>query len=164
MTHEEIAAALDSKTATEQTNHQLAERVTELERQLTWLNRQVFGERSELQIIDPAQQMSLGEGIIEASVAAIEAPSTTVQSHQRRSKERGDAVNESGLRFDASVPVETIEIVDPRIEALPEGSYDLIDEKVTNRLAQRVGSHVILRTDVARHPILPLRRHPPLRA
>jgi len=146
MTHEEIAAALDSKTATEQTNHQLAERVTELERQLTWLNRQVFGERSELQIIDPAQQMSLGEGIIEASVAGIEAPSTTVQSHQRRSKKRGDAVNESGLRFDAAVPVETTEIIDSRIKDLDEGSYTLIDEKVTHRLAQRVGSYVILRT------------------
>jgi len=139
MTHEEIAAALDNSAL-------LTERVANLEQQLTWLSRQIFGERSERQVIDPAQQMSLGEGMIETSGTQAAPPSTTVQSHQRRSKKRGDTVNESGLRFDSSVPVETIEIIDPRIEALPEDSYALIDEKVTNRLAQRPGSYVGLRT------------------
>ena len=54
-------------------------------------------------------------------------------------------MNEQGLRFDASVPVETIVVRDPAIEAIPEAEREVVGEKVTHRLAQEPGSYKILR-------------------
>ena len=145
MTHEEIAALIDFRAASEKANEQLVERIASLEQQLGWLTRQVFGETSERRFLDSAQQMALGEGIIDPLKPQRES-STTVKSHQRRGKTRGEEiVNESGLRFDTTVPVETIEVINPHLENLPADSYDVIDEKVTHRLAQKPSSYVVLR-------------------
>ena len=65
--------------------------------------------------------------------------------YRRRKKRRDGAVNEHGLRFDETVPVETIRVVDPAIEAIPEVERKFIGEKVTHRLAQAPGSYKVLR-------------------
>ena len=56
-----------------------------------------------------------------------------------RSKVRDGAVNDSGLRFDASVPVKTIAVKDPAVEAIPENLREVIGEKVSYRLAPATG-------------------------
>jgi len=111
MTHAEIAALIEESA-------QAKERIASLEQQLAWLTRQVFGEKSERRFIDSAQQMALGEGIIDPLKPQSTSP-TTVRGHQRRGKTRSEGtVNESGLRFDSSVPVETIEVINPHLEDL----------------------------------------------
>ena len=65
--------------------------------------------------------------------------------YRRREKRRDGAVNESGLRFDETVPVEVIEVVDPAIEAIPEAEREVIGEKVSHRLAQEPGSYKVLK-------------------
>ena len=62
-------------------------------------------------------------------------PSTHTVTYERRNKVRDGAVNDSGLRFDANVPVKTIAVQDPAIEAIPENLREVIGEKVSYRLA-----------------------------
>ena len=54
-------------------------------------------------------------------------------------------MNDSGLRFDESVPVTTIEVRDPAVEAIPESERVLVGENVTCRLAQERASYRVLR-------------------
>ena len=65
--------------------------------------------------------------------------------YRRRKKRRDGAVNGHGLRFDETVPVETIRVVDPAIEAIPEVEREFIGEKVTHRLAQAPVRYKVLR-------------------
>ena len=115
-----------------------------LKHQLDWFRRQLFGRRSEKQTpFDPAEQANLFEAL------GVE-PATTPEpveeiSYRRRKKRRGDAATETGLRFDESVPVTTIEVQDPAVEAIPEAERERIGEKVTHRLAQRPASYEVLK-------------------
>lgn len=116
----------------------LRARLQTVEAQLDWFRRQLFGRKSEkLLIVDPAIQQSLLEGLVEAVPPPEAAPVETVPI-QRRRKQRDGAVNDSGLRFDAGVPVRVIELpAQP-----PEG--EIIDYKSTFRLAQRRASYEVL--------------------
>jgi len=71
----------------------------------------------------------------------------TVKSYERRQRRKfPDLVDdERELRFDATVPVETIEVPNPRIEGLSADEYEEVSEKVTYRLAQRRGPYVVLK-------------------
>jgi transposase len=122
-------------------------RADELQQQLEWLKRQLFGPSSERRVLeDPSsRQLALGEAIATHPETS-SAPSITVPSHARRRPQdpRDSASESSRLRYDASVPVEEIEIPNPEIAALPPDRYDIVGEKITERLAQRRGSYVVL--------------------
>jgi transposase len=131
----------------------LQEQVRQLQTQLDWFKRQLFGSKSEKRLLDdPARQADwlsvLGESVPEAR-----APETQKISYERRKpKQRGeDCVTDQGLRFDESVPVEVIEVPVPELSGPEADQYIVIDEKVTRRLAQRPGSHVVLEY---RRPVL----------
>jgi transposase len=131
----------------ESENARLSDDVASLKQQLDWFKRQVFGRKSEKRLdVDPAIQADL---LAELGVDNPPPPKGTEQEtvgpYPRRKKSRDGAVNDSGLRFDEDVPVETIAVSDPAIEAIPLDQRELIGEKVTCRLAQRPGSYVILR-------------------
>ena len=114
-----------------------------VKQQLAWLKRQVFGRRSEKRLIDQSSH----SGLLFDALPEPQEPSSTEQvSYTRRkgAKDRGDAVTDSGLRFNDDVPVEVIHVKDPEIDAIPEEHREVIDEKVTHRLAQRPGSYVVL--------------------
>jgi transposase len=53
-------------------------------------------------------------------------------------------VLDSGLRFDATVPVQVIEQPAPELQGPEAEAFEVIGEKITHRLAQRPGSYVIL--------------------
>jgi len=122
---------------------QLQGRICELEQQLAWFKRQLFGEKSERRTIaPPSAQLSLGEGL--AGVQPDPAASQPIAAHQRRRKVKPET-DEPKLFFGDEVPVETIEVPNPETEGLSEDAYTVIGEKVTHRLAQRPGSYVILK-------------------
>ena len=135
--------------ALEQSNAALAELQADyqvLKQQLEWFKRQLFGEKSEKRLdIDPVEQGNL------LGALGVEEPSgephsaTTTVTYERRNKVRDGAVNDSGLRFDGSVPVKTIEVNDPAVQGIPESLREVIGEKVTYRLAQQPGSYVVLK-------------------
>jgi transposase len=141
MTFDEQAATMDRKSvaALLASHQQLAARVDDLTRHLEWFKQQLFGSKSERRLVDPdGRQLSLGEWKQEDS------PGTeiTVAEHRRRSsKRRDDTADESGLRFEDSVPVEEIRIPDPALD----NEHEIISEKVTYRLAQRPASYVLLK-------------------
>lgn len=140
MSSSEIAALLVSHQA-------LEEQVTQLKHQLEWLKKQLFGSKSERRLVDfsPAQ-MNLGEGL-ERTADAPEGAVRPVAAHTRRAPiAKNDEHDEaSGLRFDASVPVEVIEVLDPQTQDVAAETLEVIGEKTTYRLAQRPGSYVVLK-------------------
>ena len=116
-----------------------------LKRQLDWFKRQLFGTKSEQQrFIDPAVQGNLLATLGAATPPPPPITPTTTVTYTRR-KLRDHAVTDSGLRFDATVPVNVITIGDPAIEALPESERECIGEKVTYRLAQRPASYEVMK-------------------
>ena len=120
-------------------------RVTQLQQQLDWFKRQLFGRTSEKRLeFDEVEQANLFAAL------GIEAPPeqdipTQEITYRRREKRRDGAVNECGLRFDETVPVEVIQVADPAVEAIPEAEREVIGEKVSHRLAQEPGSYKILK-------------------
>ncbi|MCG5499871.1 hypothetical protein [Ectothiorhodospira lacustris] len=60
-------------------------------------------------------------------------------------------MTDSGLRFDETVPKEVIDVPAKELEGPDAQDYEVIDHKVTHRLAQRPGSYVILEH---RRPVL----------
>ena len=129
------------------TIQQMARQTADLQRQLDWLKRQVFGQKSERRLIDVAPgQMSLGEVIDQGEATAPPDAGRPVAAHVRKSAARTpDAGAESLPFFDASrVPMEVIELPNPDVAGLAADEFEVIGTKETYRLAQRPGSYVVI--------------------
>jgi len=133
-------------------NAQLKAQLESAQQQLDWFKRQIFGRKSEKQIDDNPYQNTLFQG---QTPAPKNVPSTEVNAHKRSSKKRHheDDVNDEGLRFDDSIPQQVIELSAPELDGDKADEYDIVDYKETTRLAQRIGSYVVLvyRRPVVRH-------------
>lgn len=127
-------------------NAALRAQLTDVLRQLDWFKRQLFGRKSEKRIdIDAPHQANLlaGLGLMPQPVTPAK---TEIVSYERSKKSRdGSMVSDTGLRFDETVPVETIEVPNPALADVPEDQQERISEKITYRLAQRPGCYVVLR-------------------
>jgi transposase len=153
MTKEEVAALLASHHALRGVHDDLSTKyqleVTkrqELERRVAWFERQLFGQKSERRIYEKTgAQLCLGE-LLPVDQKPPE-PKETVKSYERRQRREFPdlADDESGLRFDSSVPVETINVPNPVIESLSADQIEEITEKVTYRLAQMRGAYKVLK-------------------
>ena len=122
----------------------------DLKRQLDWFKRQLFGQKSERRLLEPAARQLTFAGMLTAGADPADAPpppTETVKAYQRQSRfaASGAAPDESGLRFDSSVPVEVIEVPNLDLAGLTEKDYEVIGEKITYRLAQRPGAYVVLK-------------------
>src|SRR5438093_3711323 len=152
MTLEEQAAALplDEIVALLVARQELAQQNAELQRQVEWFKRQLFGRKAERRLREPdAQQLPLA-GMLTPTAAPADAPpppTDTVKAYQRRGRypSPADLPEESGLRFDPSVPVEVIELPTPEVAGWRADEYEVIGEKISYRLAQRPGAYVILK-------------------
>ena len=132
-----------------QSHFALRQQVAALKHQLDWFKRQLFGEKSERRIIDAVdRQMSLGEAINPEQNAP---PPATLErlvgAHTRRlATKKPDTGEESVPFFDETrVPIELIELCAPEAHGLAPEDYEVIDHKVSYRLAQRPGSSVVLK-------------------
>ena len=147
MTLEEQAAGLSQQDiiALLIERQQREEKLVELNRQLDWWRQQYFGSKSEKRHApEDARQLSFGELIPKEDMPE---PNETVKAYQRRQSKQKieDQVEEDGLRFDSTVPVETISVENPELVGLEEGKdYEVISEKITHRIAQR-SAYVVLR-------------------
>lgn len=118
-----------------------------LTHELEWFKRQLFGRTSEKRLeIDPAVQPDLLARLGQTPADAAPAPREQITYERRKKQRRDDSATDTGLRFDDSVPVETI-VLPPSaaLDGLSDGQWVTISEKVTHRLAQRPGSYVVLR-------------------
>ena len=133
----------------------LQDQLASAQRRIEWFKRQMFGAKSErfAPLPDP-QQMHLGQIMDAGQVAGVDdsapsavAPEVKVSGHQRRARKTDFA--DDGLEasfFDAAkVPVQIIHVANPVTAGLTPEQYEVIGQKVSHRLAQRPGSHVVLK-------------------
>lgn len=124
-----------------------------LEQQLDWFKRQLFGRKSEKQLLD--ETSAQGSLFATDKNAASTNTTTDIKAHKRKSNKQlnGDEVNDTGLLFDAPVPTKVIDIPAPELQGDDAEQYEIIGYKETNRLAQQPGSYTILiyRRPVVRH-------------
>ena len=116
-----------------------------LKQQLDWFKRQLFGRKSEKRLLDNPDQLDLGKLLGDCQPPGTPAPTEKITYTRRKGKQRSDdCVTDSGLRFDERVPIESIELSAPQLQGPDADHYEVIDYKVTRRLAQRPGSYVVL--------------------
>jgi len=103
-----------------------------LKHELDWFKRQLFGQRSEKRLaIDAEEQLNLLAGLGVKAPPSLDDVQKQTVTYERRAKVRDAAVTDSGLRFGPEVPVKTLEVRDPAIEAIPEEEREVIGEKVS---------------------------------
>jgi len=116
-----------------------------LKQEPDWFKRQLFGRKSEKRLIEYPDQMDLGALLGDAAPPSAPEPTEKISYTRRKGKQRRDEdVTDSGLRFDERVPIETIELSAPQLNGADADQYEVIDYKITRRLAQRSGSYVVL--------------------
>jgi transposase len=132
-------------------NAALREQVQSLQTQLNWLKNQLFGQKSEKRLVEEnPHQGSLFDS--PSTPVPADQPGEQVSYTRRVNKQRGEeCVTDAGLRFDDSVPVAVIEVAAPELNGPEANQYEIIDYKVTRRLAQRPGSYLVLEY---RRPVL----------
>jgi transposase len=129
----------------EEGNRKLQSRVEELTAQIKWFQKQLFGQKSERRVNEPAkEQLFLGEQF-QKEIA--EEETQTVKEHERKKrKTRSSDGDDQKLFFDEEVvPVKEIKVANPETEGLKEDEYEVIGQKTSYRLAQRPGVYVILK-------------------
>ncbi len=146
-------AALQAGMATLQSDYDHVRQERDaLKHQLEWFKRQLFGRKSEKRLIENPDQLDLAALLGDAVVPGEPPPSEQITYTRRKGKQRSDdCVTDAGLRFDDRVPVESIELSAPQLRRPDADQYEIIDYKVTRRLAQRPGSYVVLEY---RRPVL----------
>ncbi len=111
-----------------------------LQEQLDWFKRQLFGSKSERHITpDDSRQLTFGEL---AQAESVSEPVVKVPGHERRLKSSRGGINEGDLRFDDTVPVEQI-FLPSGIAANDLDDYEKIGEKKSRHLAQKPGSYFV---------------------
>jgi transposase len=141
--------AFEARTLTGEQFGALLDQLGELQRQLDWFKRQLFGRKSERRLVQPdPQQGTLGGSFDEVPAQRPAVPKIRIEAHERERKPRcaGEAGEDAQPFFDeAKVPVEVIEVPNPAIAQLAAADYEIVGEKVTHRLAQRPGAYVVLK-------------------
>ncbi len=124
----------------------LAQQLKHTQHELNWFKRQLFGEKSEKRFIENSNQMRFGIDLLGALPEEDNRPEQTISYTRKKGPKRRpqDCVTDSGLRFDASVPMKTIRLSPHEIEGVDENQYEIIDTERTYRLAQRPASSVVL--------------------
>lgn len=138
--NERLRAAVEQKDET----------IQALEQQLNWFKRQLFGEKSEKRdMTDNPYQQTIADLLNELPEVAGRPEEEKQTISYQRGKARKNALegapDDSGLRFDDSVPVEEIALTAPELEGPDADDYEIIGQKTTYRLAQRPGSQVVLK-------------------
>ena len=124
---------------------ELVAQVAALTHQVAQLQRDLYGSRSEKHM-----EGTDGSGGTDGSKGGDRAEGADGGNRHRggkpgRTKDRGDAVNGTGLRFSADAPVIDITVAPPGIEGLSEDEYEVISERVHCRLATIDWRYVVIR-------------------
>jgi transposase len=135
-------------------NAELRQQIAALSHRLAWFERQLFGQKSERRLLDNPDQLGLEALLGDAAPAAAVVPTQEFRYTRRVPKARDEScVTDEGLRFGPDVPVQVIELPAPQLSGPDADQYEVIDHKITRRLAQRPGSYVVLeyRRPVVKH-------------
>jgi transposase len=115
--------------------------------QIAWFKRQLFGPKSDRWVKPSDAQVFLGEALAGSPSSpppSPDSPEIEVPAHRRRRVARPRSPEEA-LRFDPRVPVVTVHVPNPEVPEAERDQWVVVGEKVTDRLAQRPGSYVVIR-------------------
>nr|WP_197911771.1 transposase [Kineobactrum salinum] len=121
-----------------------------LKQQLDWFKRQLFGRKSEKQLLLNPDQASLFARE-NPDTQSPKPPSKVIAEHRRRARRGGHEVNDTGLRFDETVPQTIIDIPAPELQGEQAARYEIIGYKESARLAQQRSIYQLL---IYRRPVL----------
>jgi transposase len=129
---------------------QQSEQIKSLQHQVEWFKRQLFGSKSEKKdFTDHPYQATIADVLDELPKLPEKNQDEKQEITYQRGKAKKDVLagspDDSGLRFDESVPVEVIHIPSPELAGDDKDQYTVIGEKVTYRLAQQPASFVVLK-------------------
>ncbi len=143
---EQLVALLQQK---DQQTAALAQQFQSLQQQLDWFKRQLFGQKSEKRNFeDTPYQTTIAELLKDVPTVPQSTEEKQTISYERGKAKKNaldNAQNDSGLRFDDSVPVEEIHIEAPELKGGNSDDYIVIDHKTTFRLAQKPSAFVVLK-------------------
>jgi len=125
----------------------------QLKHRVAWFEKQLFGQKSEKRLIDnPQQQSLLGEPAATEPVKD-DKIQVTYQRGKAKKQRPEECTTDTGLRFSDDVPIEVIAVTPAELQGESAGDYEIIDTKVSHKLAQRPSSYVVLRyeTPVIKH-------------
>ena len=113
-----------------------------LKERVAWFERQYFGAKTERFIPQDPKQSTL--------FAVPEHPpsdKTTVKTYERETRKKSTDINdEKHVRFGDNVPVDEKVVLPKEVEGLSEESYEVIGEKITNKLIQISTQYRVERT------------------
>lgn len=124
----------------------LREQVEQLKGRVAWFEKQLFGQKSEKRLVENPEQGELnllGEPV-HSEPAAEDKITVTYQRGKAKKQRPDDCITDAGLRFGDEVPIEIISVVPDELKAADPGEYDIIDTKISHKLAQRSASYVVL--------------------
>jgi transposase len=120
----------------------LAKQLEEEKAQNAWLVRQLFGRKTERLIPQDPKQSTLFD-VPELPPAQ----SVSIQGYERNARRNPtDTGRENGIRFDPSVPVDEEVVYPEKVRGLPAEAFEVIGEKVTERLVQIPTQYRVKRT------------------
>jgi len=131
--------------------------IAALKHQLDWFKRQLFGQKSEqLRHEMNPQQLAFGQIGADGPVPDPAVIERLIAAHKRRVIKPAAVADADSLPFfdETRVPIQTIELPDPAIEGLEPSAYEQIGEKITFKLAQRIGSYVVLKYRRRQHKLI----------
>jgi transposase len=121
------------------------EEITSLKNRIAWFENQMFGQKSEKRIIDNPYQASLLSEPTETEMEAV--PEKKVNGYKRGTAKKArnqDCITDNGLRFSDEVPIEKIDVIPVELSGPDADQYEIIDTKITRKLAQKAASFVVL--------------------
>jgi len=117
-----------------------------LKRQLQWFQTQMFGAKTERRLIESASQPLL-DLFDESDVipeADVKKKKITYERGKAPKKRDDDCLTTEGLRFNDDVSVTVVDVLPEELKEANPDEYDVIDTKVTHRIAQRVSSYEVI--------------------
>ena len=123
---------------------QYSRQITELNRQLEWFKKQIFGKKSERIIETPNEELLYLPGLEPSET--IPPKKQTIPAHERRSNGTRQLTGNDAITLPDDIPVETTTIdLTEEEKVCPETGKPLvkIGEEVTSKIAHRPGSYYI---------------------
>lgn len=119
--------------------------VAQLKYELQWLKRQLFGRKSEKQVIDNPDQSSLFA--INSSDVALDTPKKQIKAHTCSSKKQTseDDMHDNGLRFSSDVPQKIIDVPSPELEGDNADQYEVMGMTVQFKNDNQTMTGVLLK-------------------
>ena len=120
-----------------------------LKQRVAWFEKQLFGQKSEKRkVVDNPQQHSLLGEAVTTEPAKEDKVQVTYQRGKAKKQRPEDCATDAGLRFTEDVPVEVVEVTPSQLQGDDAEQYEIIDTKVSHKLAQRPASYVVLQYEI----------------